>query len=288
MTFIRHKEDTFTTVESLLDCLGRLSPLAVAFSGGVDSSLLAKAAVLAAEKFGAAPPVAIFAVSPTSSRDDIENARAVARKIGLELIELDSSGELGLPAFQANARDRCYHCKKYRFTAIQKLLAERERAGGPRRTLLDGENADDRALSRPGERAAAELGVRSPLAELGIAKAEVRRMARELGLPVADRPSAPCLATRFLYGLAPTAQLLRRVEAAETFLHARGFKVCRVRVDSPVTARIEVPAGEIGRFLTGGVREAVLEEFLGLGFAAVSLDLEGFVSGKMDRAATDK
>ena len=258
--------------------------MAVAFSGGVDSSLLGKAAVLAAERRGALPPLGVFAVSPTSSRDDIENARAVARKIGLELIELDASGELDLAAFRTNARDRCYHCKKYRFTAIQGLLAEREKAGEPRRVLLDGENADDIAVGRPGERAAAELGVRSPLAELGISKAEVRRMARELELPVADRPSAPCLATRFLYGLRPTPRLLRRVEDAESFLRAEGFKVCRVRVDSPVTARIEVPAEEIGRFLAERVREAVLEEFLGLGFAAVSLDLEGFVSGKMDRA----
>ena len=275
-------------IDSLITHLNGLAPSAIAFSGGVDSSLLAKAAMLSSEKFGSGRPLGIFAVSPTSSQDDIQTARRTAREIGIELIELDASGELALPAFQANARDRCDHCKKYRVTAIQELLAGREKAGGPRRVLLDGENADDRTHWRPGERAAGELGVRSPLAELGITKDQVRRLARELGLSNAGRPSTPCLATRLLYGLTPTPRLLRRVEAAEAFLHAKGFKVCRVRADSPVTARIEVPAGEIGRVLAGGVREAVLEEFLGLGFAAVSLDLEGFVSGKMDRAATEK
>ncbi|MBO7725688.1 MAG: ATP-dependent sacrificial sulfur transferase LarE [Thermoguttaceae bacterium] len=258
----------------------------IAFSGGVDSSLLAKASLLAAEKYHTLPPVGVFAVSPTSSQSDIENARAVAREIGLRLIEIDSSGELALLAFQTNAPDRCYHCKKYRFSAIQDLISGWEKEGSPRRTLLDGENADDRGLWRPGEKAAAELGVRSPLAELGIAKDEVRRLAREVELSVADRPSTPCLATRLLYGMTPTSRLLRRIEAAEDFLHQKGFDVCRVRVDSPVTARIEVPAAEIPRVLANGVKEAILEEFLRLGFAAVSLDLEGFVSGKMDRAAS--
>ena len=229
----------------------------------------------------------VFAISPTSSQSDIDNARAVARQIGLRLVEIDSSGELDLPAFRTNAPDRCYHCKKYRFSAIQDLIDRRRRAGEPRRTLLDGENADDRGGRRPGERAAAELGVRSPLAELGIDKAEVRRLARELGLSTADRPSNPCLATRLLYGLTPTAELLRRVEEAEKILRAEGFSVCRVRVDPPVTARIEVPAGEIPRVLAGGVKEAILEKFLRLGFAAVSLDLEGFVSGKMDRTVSE-
>ena len=229
----------------------------------------------------------VFAISPTSSQSDIDNARAVARQIGLRLVEIDSSGELDLPAFRTNAPDRCYHCKKYRFSAIQDLIDRQHRAGEPRRTLLDGENADDRGGRRPGERAAAELGVRSPLAELGIGKAEVRRLARELGLSTADRPSNPCLATRLLYGLTPTAELLRRVEEAEKILRAEGFSVCRVRVDSPVTARIEVPAGEIPRVLAGGVKEAILEKFLRLGFAAVSLDLEGFVSGKMDRTVSE-
>ena len=270
--------------DPLLHLLNSLAPSVIAFSGGVDSSLLAKAAQIAAERFGTVPPVGVFAVSPTSPRGDIETARETARAIGLDLIEIDSSAELDLPAFRRNGRDRCYHCKKYRFSAMLDLIRRWEEEGQPHRTLLDGENADDRGQWRPGQRAAAQLGVRSPLAELGITKEEVRRLARRLNLPVAERPSSPCLATRLLYGLAPEPELLRRIDDAETLLHSLGFPVCRVRADSAVTARIEVPAAETGRFLNEELKEAVLTGFLRLGFAAVSLDLEGFVSGKMDRA----
>lgn len=271
-------------INSLLHLLSDLAPSVIAFSGGVDSSLLAKGALLASEKFGTLPPVGVFAVSPVAPRGDIETARKTAREIGLDLIEIDTSAELALPAFQRNTRDRCYHCKKHRFSAMQQMIRQWEEEGKPRRTLLDGENADDRGLWRPGERAAAELGVRSPLAELGITKEDVRRLARRLNLSAAERPSSPCLATRILYGLTPTPELLRRIDDAETLLHNWGFSVCRVRADSAVTARIEVPAADIPRFLERELKETVTAWFLRLGFAAVSLDLEGFVSGKMDRA----
>ena len=273
-------------LDSLLHLLNDLAPSVIAFSGGVDSSLLAKAAQLASEQSGTLPPVGVFAVSPTSPRGDIEAARKTAREIGLDLIEIDSSDELALPAFQRNGRDRCYHCKKYRFSEMLRLIRRWEEEGKPRRVLLDGENADDRGVWRPGERAAKQLGVRSPLAELGFTKEDVRRLARKLNLSAAERPSSPCLATRLLYGLAPAPDLLRRIDDAETFLHNLGFPVCRVRADSAVTARIEVPAAEVPRFLERELKETVTAEFLRLGFAAVSLDLEGFVSGKMDRART--
>lgn len=275
-------------VDSLLDLLRKLAPSAVAFSGGVDSSLLAKGALLASEKYGTLPPIGIFAISPISSQSDIKIARQTAREIGLELFEIDTSAELALPAFQKNARDRCYHCKRFRFSAMQEMIRRWEGEGQPHRTLLDGENADDRSLHRPGERAAAELGVRSPLAELGLTKADVRKLSHHLALSIANRPSTPCLATRILYGLTPTPELLRRVEAAEEFLLSKGFPVCRVRADSPLTARIEVPAEEISRVIQPDIKEAIVEEFLRLGFGAVSVDLEGFVSGKMDRVKSEQ
>lgn len=275
-------------VDSLLNLLRKLAPSAVAFSGGVDSSLLAKGALLASEKYGTLPPIGIFAISPTLSQSDIKIARQTAREIGLELFEIDTSAELALPTFQKNARDRCYHCKRFRFSAMQEMIRRWEGEGQPHRTLLDGENADDRSLHRPGERAAAELGVRSPLAELGLTKADVRKLSHHLALSIANRPSTPCLATRILYGLTPTPELLRRVEAAEEFLLSKGFPVCRVRADSPLTARIEVPAEEISRVIQPDTKEAIVEEFLRLGFGAVSVDLEGFVSGKMDRVKSEQ
>jgi uncharacterized protein len=275
-------------VDSLLNLLRKLAPSAVAFSGGVDSSLLAKGALLASEKYGTLPPIGIFAISPTLSQSDIKIAWQTAREIGIELFEIDTSAELALPAFQKNARDRCYHCKRFRFSAMQEMIRRWEGEGQPHRTLLDGENADDRSLHRPGERAAAELGVRSPLAELGLTKADVRKLSHHLALSIANRPSTPCLATRILYGLTPTPELLRRVEAAEEFLLSKGFPVCRVRADSPLTARIEVPAEEISRVIQPDIKEAIVEEFLRLGFGAVSVDLEGFVSGKMDRVKSEQ
>ena len=154
--------------------------------------------------------------------------------------------------------------------------------------MVDGTNADDANDFRPGTKAAREAGVRSPFAELGITKAEIRALARSWGLSVAEKPSNPCLATRIGYGLSLDVATLRRIEAAEISVKRFGFSTCRVRVDAPGAARIEVPESEIDAASTPDVRRALVAELRGLGFAFVSLDLEGFASGKGNRILGEK
>ena len=269
---------------ALVESIVRVSPAAVAFSGGVDSMLLAKAAMIAAERHSLPFPRAILAVSATSSADDVENAYKTAEEIGISLCRIDT-GELNLPEFVRNGRDRCYHCKKQRFSEMLELLRVWEKEDGIKRTLLDGENADDLAAYRPGHRAAEELGVRSPIADSGINKETVRKLARRWGLSAADRPSTPCLVTRLAYGITPEPELLRAVEKAEQLLRRFRFPICRVRVDLPDSARIEVPAVEISRLLEADTREKIAKGVKAAGFTVVSIDLEGFASGKMDSLA---
>lgn len=270
--------------EKLVGLLRGLSPAAVAFSGGVDSAVLAKAAVLAAERFGTVPPRAVFAFSSSSTGTDIEAAHRGAAEIGIELTEFESR-EMEIPEFLQNGRDRCYYCKRHRFSEMRNLIAGWDKPAGFDWHLLDGENADDRTAWRPGRRAAEELGVRSPIAELGISKEGVRGLARRWGLSSAERPSTPCLVTRLIYGLAPEEHLLRMVETGEAILRSLAFSTCRVRVDAPERARIEVPKSEISRVLEAGVREHILAEFQKIGWLSVSIDLDGFVSGKYDISA---
>lgn len=264
----------------LAQLLGRIEGLGqvlVAYSGGVDSSLVA---ALAVDVLGSRA-TAITGVSPALAPHLRQEARLQARWLGIDHRELVTA-ELADPAYSSNPERRCYACKR----ELHSLLAPIAAAAGQAR-VLDGVNRDDLDDHRPGIEAAREFGVISPLADAGLDKAAVRQLSRALGLPWWDKPAQPCLASRFPYGEPITASRLERVAAAEDWLRRRGFTTLRVRSQGE-TARIELPSacldGLLQQLSQGALRAELLEAFLSLGFTAVSLDLEGLVSGKLNRS----
>ncbi|MGA2798600.1 MAG: ATP-dependent sacrificial sulfur transferase LarE [Thermoguttaceae bacterium] len=258
--------------DRLLELLKSYGSCAVAFSGGLDSTVLAKAAQLALGDRA----VAVTGLSAALAGSELEDAKSLARLIGIrhELIE---TGELSLPAYQANNPDRCYHCKTELFTRVEELAKALNVA-----VVADGSNLDDHGDYRPGLRAAEEQKVKSPLAECGFSKAEIRLLAEYWQLPAWDKPTAPCLSSRIAYGEAVTPQRLAMIEQAEGFLHKREFKPLRVRYHRGDVARIEAAADAIQRFADPQFRREVIEYFKSLGFKYVSLDLEGFRSGSLN------
>jgi uncharacterized protein len=247
----------------------------VAYSGGVDSALVA---AIAAEQLGERA-TAITGVSPALAPHLRREAQQQAAWLSIRHREIPTA-ELSDPAYSSNPDDRCYACKRELHSLLAQLLQESGNAGA---VVLDGVNHDDLGDHRPGIRAAQERGVHSPLAELGISKAGVRAISRALGFPWWDKPAQPCLASRFPYGEAISAERLQRVATAEDWLRQQGFRELRVRSQGEA-ARIELPADRISALLDPAVREALVAAFLDLGFTAVSLDLEGLVSGKLNRA----
>jgi uncharacterized protein len=268
--------DLERSLEQLRGQLAALPAVVVAYSGGVDSALVA---ALAAEQCGERA-LAITGVSPALAPHLRLEAVEQARWLGLRHREI-ATAELADPAYAANPAQRCYACKR----ELHRLLAPIAAAAGGA-PVLDGVNADDLGDHRPGIAAAREAGVRSPLAELGVSKAQVRQLSRALGLPWWDKPAQPCLASRFPYGEPITASRLQRVAAAEAWLRQRGWRELRVRSQGD-TARIELPADQLTAALESWadprVRVGLVEAFTDLGFTAVSLDLEGLVSGKLNR-----
>ncbi|MEB3255864.1 MAG: ATP-dependent sacrificial sulfur transferase LarE [Synechococcaceae cyanobacterium] len=266
-------EQALARVREELEGLGRV---VVAYSGGVDSALVA---ALAGECLGQ-EALAITGVSPALAPHLREEARAQAAWLGLRHQEI-ATAELADPAYSRNPHDRCYACKRELHSLLAPIAAA---AGGAQ--VVDGVNLDDLGDHRPGLRAAREHGVLSPLAAAGIDKAGVRQLSRALGLPWWDKPAQPCLASRFPYGEAISAKRLQRVAAAEDWLRQRGFAELRVRSQGE-TARIELPAAGLGEALArlagGELRHTLVAAFLELGFQAVALDLEGLVSGKLNR-----
>ena len=243
----------------------------IAFSGGADSSLLLKLAMEVVPKGITVYAVTFDTVLHPSC--DLKIAAQVAEEAGAvhQVLFVD---ELEDPGICSNPIDRCYRCKKKLFTELQTFAREKSVS-----TILEGTNADDLTLYRPGLLAVREMGIKSPLAEAGMQKEEVRAFSRKLGLSVADRPASPCLATRLPYGTRIEPELLRRIEEGETLLKKAGFPIVRLRVQEE-TARIEIPKERFKDFLSQA--EKLAKALKTLGFHYVTLDLEGFRSGSMD------
>jgi pyridinium-3,5-biscarboxylic acid mononucleotide sulfurtransferase len=260
------------------DALARLVSLVadaggavVAFSGGVDSSVVAAGARRALGERA----LAITAVSPSLARGELDGARRVAEVIGIRH-ETISTRELDREGYRANDRDRCFHCK----TELYGRLVEVARTRGSD-AVFSGTNADDLGDWRPGLRAASDFGVRHPLLELGIGKASTRAIARTLGLPSADKPASPCLASRVPYGTSVDAWTLARIDRAERGVRALGFEIVRVRHFGD-EGRVEVGADELDRALDEPARSAILAAVRQAGYTTARIDERPFRSGSLN------
>jgi uncharacterized protein len=263
-----------STLRATVAELGRV---AVAFSGGTDSSCLLAVCI---DVLGVSSVLAMTADSPLMPRSELLASRELAAKLDARHVVLPID-ELDEPLIAANPPDRCYHCKLGRFQA---MVLEARKQGFLQ--LVHGENADDLLDYRPGSRAAEELRVRAPLREAGFTKREVRELARRLGLPNWDQPANACLASRFPYGTALSRLGLGRVEAAEVALHAAlNARHLRVRDHFPL-ARIEVAESDLERFASAEYRRRVTAELRAVGYRYVALDLEGYRMGSMHDAHT--
>ena len=258
--------------------LSGLDQVVVAFSGGVDSSVVAAAAYRACSDRA----VAVTAQSPSVARWQLQLAETVANEIGITH-QIVQTHEVKRNDYRANNSQRCFYCKETLYQSLQ-LIAD-QHAGS---TIVSGTNADDLGDHRPGINAGERFGVVTPLAELGIGKTDVRRLARHYGLSNHSQPASPCLASRIAYGTEVTAERLARVERAEDYLRGLGFEQFRVRLhgnggQASDLARIEVPQEQIERLIKAEQNSELTTCFRRLGFAFVSLDLAGFQSGSMNR-----
>lgn len=244
----------------------------VAYSGGVDSTLLLK---VARDTLGQDNVIAVTALSPLYPERELAQAKEIARSIGVDHLLIESN-EMEIPGFSKNPPNRCYYCKRELFEKLVNLSKDRAIA-----SVVEGSTLDDLKDHRPGRVAIQELGIRSPLIEAMFTKGEVRQLSSALGLPTWDKPSFACLASRFPYGEEITPEELGMVDKAEEFLLRLGFKQVRVRHYQNL-ARIEVFAEEIGRFMEDGIRERVVSHLKGLGYKYITLDLQGFRSGSMN------
>jgi uncharacterized protein len=259
--------------DRLLDVLRGYGSCAVAFSAGVDSTLLAKAAQLALGERA----VAVTGVSDSLAAGEFEEACELAKAIGIRH-ETIATQEFASESYRRNAPDRCYHCKTELYT---QLAGQAERLGVA--VIVNGANVDDQGDYRPGMTAAAEHDIRSPLLECGFTKQDVRDLAEHWSLPVWDKPASPCLSSRVAYGEEVTPERVAMIDRAEQFLRTLGLRELRVRYLKGDVARIEVPAEELPRLVEQETRQAIVEQLIGLGFKYVTLDLEGFRSGSLNR-----
>jgi uncharacterized protein len=258
--------------ERLLELIRSYGSCAVAFSAGVDSTVVAKAASLA---LGDAA-VAVTASSPSLAEGELDEARRLAAVIGIRHVVIRTEEDSN-EAYVRNAPDRCYHCKTELFTKITGMLDELGAA-----VIVSGANADDAGDYRPGMQAAREQRVRSPLLECGITKEELRSLAADWELPVWDKPAMPCLASRIAYGVEVTPERMEMVDTAERYLRSLGLREVRVRYHQGDVARIEVPAEAVAELCRQPQRDQVVERLRAAGFKFVAIDLEGFRSGSLN------
>lgn len=265
-----------TRIDELEARIGSLRSCVVAFSGGVDSSLVA---ALAARALGERA-LAVTAVSPALATGELDGARTVAEAIGIRH-ETITTAELQRQGYRANGRDRCYHCKTELYDHLSALAARRRYAA-----VLSGANADDVGDWRPGLRAAEEHAVVHPLLEAGVGKADVRELARALGVPSAEKPASPCLASRIPYGTEVDPDVLARIDRAELAIKALGYSVLRVRHHG-ARGRVELPEADL-RALTAGAREAIALAVAGAGYDEVEIADEPFRSGSLNASFTKR
>lgn len=263
--------------ERLKELLCSMQCAVVAYSGGVDSSLLLKAA----SGVMGANIIAVTADSETYPPGELAEAKEFARSLGVTHRILHT-GELSSEQFVSNPPDRCYFCKKELFGKL-KQIAESESIS----YIVDGSNTDDLKDYRPGSKAAAEFGVRSPLREAGFSKSDVRAYARILNLPVWDKPSMACLSSRIPYGTRITRELLKTVQSAEDLLHVLGFRQARVRHHGD-TARIEIDRKDFNHFVADDLSQKIVAGLKRLGYTYVCLDLEGYRTGSMNEGLMER
>ncbi len=263
---------------SLQTILKKLDTVVVAYSGGVDSTFLLKAAV---DTLGAENVLACMSVGPVEPKGQLDRAVKVAKNIGVRLKTIEAD-ELSNPLFTANKADRCFHCKSH----LCRILSDIAKEQGFKHVVF-GTNYDDLDDYRPGNRAMKVFGIRSPLAEAKLTKNDIRQLSKKLGLPTADLPASPCLASRFAYGLEVTEQRLKQIDEAENFLRTLGLVEFRVRHHDTI-ARIEVNPQDIVKVTAEPVRSQIVKKMKSLGFKFVTIDLQGFRSGSLNEPLSEE
>ena len=259
--------------QALLAAISPLESCAVAFSGGVDSAVVAKAAQIAL----GGRAVAVTGTSASLASGELEQACELAQLIGIRHVVIETH-ELQSGDYARNAPDRCFHCKTELYSRLEGLLPELGVSA-----VVNGANAGDLGDYRPGMQAAANHRIHSPLAACGLTKADVRELAADWGLPVWDKPATPCLSSRIAYGEAVTPERLAMIDRAEQYLRGLGLVEFRVRYHKGDLARIEVPLAELPRLIEARERQDLATELRKLGFKFVTLDLEGFRSGSLNQ-----
>lgn len=267
-----------TKYQKLQEILKGLSKVVVAYSGGVDSTFLLKAAV---DVLGTQNVLACIGLSASLARSQYEQAIQNAKVIGAEVLETQVD-ELEDSKYAANKADRCFHCKSHLYGILVNIAKQRGY-----KAVVCGCNFDDKDDFRPGNRAARVFGVGCPLMDAKLTKADIRQLSRELALPTADVPASPCLASRLSYGLEVTEQRLKQVEEAEDFLRSLGLVEFRVRHHDTV-ARIEVKSGDIEKVAAEPARSKVVEKLKSIGFKFITVDLQGFRSGSLNEPLSEE